>query len=181
MSFRFFTRSAAVVTGLFIAVSCSKSNPADDANLIAFNDYEAVIGWMPDPGNITREQAHSGHYAVKVDGDHEFGLGFGLPLSKAIARKPNKIRISAWAYMTDAKSTARLGLQLFDPAAGKEVFGDGIDFANDVKSPKKWVEISKEIKLPANTTSTQEMRVFLWRGGATSPSYMDDLRIELVD
>jgi hypothetical protein len=181
MSFHFFTRATVVAAGLFIAISCSKSSPIDDANLIAFNDYESVIGWVADNGTVTREQAHSGRYSVKVDDSHEFGMGFSLPLGKAISRKPNKIRISGWAYMTDAKSTARLGLQLFDPVAGKEAFGDGINFADDIKSPKKWTEISKEIVLPTSTSRTQEIRVFLWRGGASSPAYIDDLRIELVD
>ena len=48
-------------------------------------------------------------------------------------------------------------------------------------TPRKWVEISKEITLPATTTSTQDMKVFLWRANATSPAYIDDLRIELID
>ena len=181
MLLRSFTRVAAVATGLFLAVGCGGSSSTNDANLIAANDYEAVVGWMPDPGSVSREQAHSGHYAVKVDGDHEFGMGYNLPIGKATARKPHKIRLSAWGYMTDDKSTARLGLQLFDPTAGKEAFGDGIDYSTAVKTPRKWVEISKEITLPATTTSTQDMKVFLWRANATSPAYIDDLRIELID
>jgi len=167
--------------GLFLATSCGNSTPENDANLLAFNDYEAVIGWMPDGGTVTREQAHSGRYAVKVDSEHEFGMGYGLPVGKATARKPRKVRVSAWAYMTDASSAARLGFQLVDPATGQETFGDGINFTDQIKDYKKWVEISKEITLPETTTSTQEMRVYLWRGGATTPAYMDDLRIALVE
>lgn len=181
MSFRTFTLAAASVAGLFLAVSCGGSSSSNNANLIAFNDFEAVVGWMADPGTISREQAHSGHYSVKVDGAHEFGMGYSLPLGKATARKPHVVRISAWVFMTDEKSVARLGLQLFDPATGKETFGDGINFIDQVKTYNKWVEITKDIKLPDNAASTQELRVFLWRGSATTPAYMDDLRVTLVD
>ena len=181
MSPRSFVLLAAAAAGLFFVSSCGGSSSANDANLIAFNDFEAVVGWMPDPSTVSREQAHSGHYSVKVDGGHEFGMGYGLPLGKATTRKPKMLRVSAWAFMTDDKSAARLGLQLFDPATGKEAFGDGINFNEGIKTFGKWVEVSKDIKLPESTTSTQELRVFLWRGSATTPAYVDDLRVELVD
>ena len=182
MSIRFSTLFALACTGLLATTGCGGSSSAqDDANLIASNDFEAVIGWAGDPGTISREQAHSGHYAVKVDGGHEFGMGYNLPLGQATARKPHTLRVSGWAYKTDDKSNARLGLQLFDPATGKEVFGDGIDYSDQVKETRKWVQISKDIKLPDNATSSQQLRVFLWRASASTPAYIDDMRIALID
>lgn len=181
MSARFFTLSVAAVAGLCFITSCGGSAAEDDANLIASNDFEAVVGWMADPNTVSREKAHSGHYSVKVDAGHEFGMGYNLPLGQATARKPHKIRLSAWAYMTDDKSAARLGMQLFDPAAGKETFGDGIKYAEQVKEARKWVKITKDITLPETATSSQQLRVFLWRDGATSPAYLDDLRVSLLD
>jgi hypothetical protein len=182
MSLRSFTHSALVLTSLFFVTSCGgSSTPDNDPNLISANDFEAVVGWMGDPNTISREQAHSGRYSVKVDGAHEFGMGYSLPLGKATMRKPHKIRISGWAYMVDAKSAARLGVQLLDPNTGKETFGDGVNFNDAIKDYKKWVEISKDIVLPETTASTHELRVFLWRGSATTPAYLDDLRISLVD
>ncbi|MDQ2771822.1 MAG: hypothetical protein M3Y54_15140 [Bacteroidota bacterium] len=180
MSFRSLPPLSLLLVCILALASCSHSNSEADANLIAANNYEAVIGWGGDTNSITREHAHSGHFAVKVDAAHEFGLGYGMKLGEATARKPHLLRISGWAYKTDDKSNARLGLQVFDMTAGKEVFGDGISYA-DLKDVKKWVHISKDIKLPETVNSTQQLRVFLWRGGATSPAYVDDLRIELVD
>ena len=182
MSFRFFTLPALAATCLFLTAGCGDSStPEKDPNVLTSNDFEEVIGWVPAPPTLTREQAHSGFYSVKVDGANEFSMGYSLPLGKATMRKPHKIRISAWAYMTDDKSSARLGLQLMDPVAGKEVFGDGINLSEAVKTPRKWVEITKDIILPDATTSATEMRVFLWRSSATSPAYIDDLRIALVE
>lgn len=182
MSFRFFTRSAIAITGLFLAAGCKDSTvDYTDPNLISYNNYEAVVGWMPDAGTLSKEQAHSGRYSVKVDGNHEFGMGYGLALGKATTRKPHKIHISAWAFMVDDKAQARLGIQILDPATGKETFGDGINFNETIKEYRKWVEISKDITLPDNANSTHEMRVFLWRGSATTPAYIDDLKISLVD
>lgn len=181
MSFRFLTRSAVLAGSLLALAGCSKSDSEDDANLIAANNYESVVGWGCDVNSVTRDHAHSGHYAVKVDAGHEFGLGYGMPLGEATARKPHLVRVSGWAYKTDDKSNARLGLQIFDMVANKEVFGDGISYAEQVKDVNKWVHVSKDIKLPNVVNSTQHLRVFLWRDGATSPAYLDDLRITLID
>ena len=167
--------------GLLVLAGCNKSDDENDANLIAANNYESVVGWGGDTNSITREHAHSGRYAVKVDANHEFGLGFGMPLGEATARKPHLVRISGWAFKTDDKSNARLGLQVFDMTTNQEVFGDGILYGEQVKDVNKWVHISKDIKLPDVVKSTQHLRVFLWRDGASTPAYLDDLRISLVE
>ena len=161
---------------------CGSDKPAtDDPNSIAFNDYESVMGWQPDANAVTREQAHSGKYSVVVNGGKEFAMGYTLPIGKATARRPHTLEIKGWAFMTDAKSTARLGLLVREPGTNKEIYGDGIDFKDAVKESKKWVEISKQITLPATISSNQELCVFLWRGNAGSPAYLDDLSIKLVD
>lgn len=164
-----------------LATSCKGSDSEVSVpNQIAFNDYEAVVGWTSNTESITRERAHSGIYSVKVGGPTEFGMGYGLELSKAVDHKPHKIHLEAWGFMTDPKATARLGFQLYDPAQNKEVFGDGIDYSTAVQTPGKWIKISKDITLPDNTSSAQQMRVFLWRAGASSPAYVDDIRISEV-
>ena len=185
MFLRSFTRSLSLAGGLLLAAGCggSGSSAVDytDPNLIAASDFESVIGWLPDPGTLTKEQAHSGRYSIKVDPAHEFGMGFGLPLGKATIRKPRKIRLAAWGFMVDDKSAARLGLQIMDPATGKEIFGDGINYNESIKNYGKWVEISKDVTIPETAASTHELRVFLWRSGATTPAYVDDLRITLLE
>ena len=65
MSPRSFVLLAAAAAGLFFVSSCGGSSSANDANLIAFNDFEAVVGWMPDPSTVSREQAH-GHRGLQM-------------------------------------------------------------------------------------------------------------------
>lgn len=180
LHFRTLALPLAVLT--LALTGCGSDKPAtDDPNFIAFNDYESVLGWQPDMNAVTREQAHSGKYSVVVNGGKEFAMGYALPIGKATARRPHTIKIKAWAFMTDAKSTARLGVLVREPGTNKEIYGDGIDFKGAVQDPKKWVEISKNIVLPATINSSQELCVFLWRGNAESPAYLDDLSITLVD
>ena len=129
---------------------------------------------------MTKEQAHSGKYSVKVGPDTEFGQSYTMQLSKIFDHKPHKLRIFGWAYMTDSKATARLGFQLYDLAQNKEIFGDGIDYVDAVKAPGKWVKIEKVITLPATVTGEQQIRVFLYRNSASSPAFIDDLGISEV-
>lgn len=172
----------ALLLGLgLLATGCQRGEPDAAAGpQIAFNDYEAVMGWLGSTQSVTRERAHSGSHAVKVDGGMEYGLGYGLELSQVADHPLRKLHLEAWGFMTDLQSTAQLGLQLYDPVQRKPVFGESIDYATAVQTPGKWVKISKDITLPASTSSTQQLRVFLWRGSASSPAYVDDLRISEV-
>nr|GFC67925.1 hypothetical protein [Tanacetum cinerariifolium] len=116
--------------GWVAATGCHKAaTDATAGNLLAFNDYEAIMGWMSGTESITRERAHSGSRAVQVGGPIEYGLGYGLELSQ---------------------------------------------------TPSKWVKISQDITLPDSTNGAQQLRVFLWRASASSPAYLDDLRISEV-
>lgn len=182
MTLRFRAFALPLLTCATLFAGCGGNQAVtDDVNLIGFNDYESVLGWQPDANAVTRDHAHSGKYAIMVGPGKDYALGYGLPIGKATSRKPRKIGISAWGYMSDAKSVARLNLQLYNPATGKEAFSDGIDFSSAIKTPKKWMEISKEVTLPENIDSNLELRVYLWRANAETPAYLDDMRITLVE
>jgi len=171
-----------IILGLAAAAGCSKpETAATDTKQLAFNDFESVVGWIPSTETISREHAHSGTYAVKVGPENEFGMGYRMVLEKIIYHRPRKIRIEGWGYMTDINSNANLGLQLFNEAEGKAEFGDEIPYADAVRTPGQWVKISKDVVLPNTVTGNQQLRVFLWRAGATTPAYIDDLRISEVE
>lgn len=163
-----------------IAGCDNTSSEAAEGSSLAFNDYEAVVGWMPNPESVTRERAHSGRYAVKVGPENEYGMGYSSVLEKIIDHRPRKLRVEAWGFMTDANSTAKVGFQLFNAAQDKVLFNDGIEYAEAVKTPGRWVKISKDMTLPSDVAGNQQIRVFLWRSGASSPAFIDDLRISEV-
>jgi hypothetical protein len=170
----------AAISGLLLAAGCKGNDAVSaDPNELAFNNFESMVGWTSGTESLSREQAHSGKYSVKIGPDVEFGTGYNMQLNKMMDHKPHKLRMSGWAFMTDAKSAARLGFQVVD-AQGKEVFGDGIDYSEAVKTPGKWVEIQKEVTLPATVNGTNQLRVFLYRANASSPAFIDDLRISEV-
>ena len=170
----------AAISGLLLVAGCKGNDTASaDPNELAFNNYESMVGWTGGTESLSREQAHSGKYSVKVGPETEFGSGYSMQLNKMMDHKPHKLRISGWGYMTDSKASARLGFQVMDPQ-GKEVFGDGIDYNEGVKTPGKWVEMQKEITLPPTVTGTHQLRVFLYRANASSPAFVDDVRISEV-
>ncbi|AMR27909.1 hypothetical protein A0257_12975 [Hymenobacter psoromatis] len=180
-TFRFWLAPLAGLS-LLAATSCKQDSTTDGTStLLAFNDYEAVVGWVPNPSpSVTSERAHSGHYCVKVGPQDEFGMGYAMVLEKIIDHRPRKLRVEAWGFMTDANATAKIGFQLFNAAQDKVLFSDGIEYADAIKTPGKWVKISKDITLPADVAGNQQIRVFLWRSVAGSPAYVDDLKISEV-
>lgn len=173
--------ASGVVFGLLSLAGCKSDGEAKaDANQIAFNDFESLAGWASGTESVTKDQAHSGKYSVMVGPNNEYGLGYMMQLNKIFSHKPHKVRISCWGYMADAKSNAQLDLQLFDLAQSKAVFGEVVNYQDVVKEPGKWVQITKDVTLPATTTGTQQLRVFLWRAGATSPAFIDDLSLSEI-
>jgi len=170
------------LTALSLVACSSDAEKGDAGDYITRNDFESMVGWLPDAGTLTKAHAHSGAYAVVVDPEHEFSLTYNAQLGKVSPHKLKGITLEAWVFLPDNKATGVLGVQITDPDQGnKEVFGDGIKLQEAVKEYNKWVKVSKEITLPANIAYTQNLKVFLWRSGAASPVYMDDISIKGIE
>jgi hypothetical protein len=167
------------VAGLLGLASCSKSaDNTGPSNRIAFNDFESVDGWGAPNSSLTTAQAHSGHYAVKVDKDVEYSLGYNNLLGKASASKIKKLIVHGWVYVTGPKTTASLVLQVVAPDKNnQQVFWGGVDLSKEVHEANEWQEVRQEISLPDNVEASQQLRVYMWRGAAQQPVYLDDLEI----
>ncbi|RYU78423.1 hypothetical protein [Hymenobacter persicinus] len=171
--------------GLALLGACSSDNGQNlkvDDKTITANDFESIAGWNNDPTTLDRGRAHSGQYAIKVDGNHEFSTTFDMPLALASSKKFNTVLLEGWAYLPSDKSTGMLGIQILDPNnPGKEIFGDGIRLGEVVKEYKKWVPVSKEFKLPDNINATQHIRMSLWRADASDFVLVDDVKISIKE
>ncbi len=180
---RYFLLTAATIACL---TSCSsdsqnRASALDEDGLLTFNDFESMAGWIPENNSLTREVAHSGNYSIKVEPGMDFSLAYDAQLGQVTPRKPRKIKLEAWAYVLTNQSTAKLGLQIADPATGQTVFGDGIELLEQVKKYRTWVPISKEIPLPDSIAHSHHLKVFLWRNYFPEVSYIDDVRISIID
>lgn len=161
------------------ACSPSGSDQAAAGDYITRNDFESMMGWLPDATALTKEHAHSGSYATMVNPDKEFSLTYNAMLGDMSPHKLRGVTVEAWVFLSDDKGSAKLGLQVVDPDQdNKEVFGDGINLSEQVKEYNTWTKVSKEFLLPDNVTYTQRLKVFLWRSDAASPVYLDDLTIK---
>ncbi|MCC3155932.1 hypothetical protein LJ737_01695 [Hymenobacter sp. 15J16-1T3B] len=166
---------------LSVLAACSSDKEAASSDAIMSNDFESVVGWVPDASTISKDHAHSGAYALKVDPSHEFSLTYNTVLGNVTARKPRGVKLEAWAYLNSAQSAGKLGLVVVPPGENAQnVVGDGIELS-EVKDFKKWVKVSKEIVFPASVQSDYILKVFLWRGAASEPVYIDDLKLTALE
>lgn len=164
----------------------SAPGPPPGTNTITFNDFEGGGGWSNDPGRndpslLDKGRAHSGQYAIKVDGAHEFSLTFDLPLIQISQKKFHRVRLDAWVYLPSAQATGALGIQVMNHAKNEQVFGDYLKLGEVVKTYKKWVPVHKDFTLPANITPVQHLRLSLWRADATDFVLADDVQLTLLD
>ena len=154
------------------------------ANQLAGNDFESMDGWLGDTGmgSLTKDKAHSGRYAIKVDAKNEYSIGYGNMLGKLSASKLKKVKIRAWVNLPDANSKAVLVTQIANPTdPSKPLMWDGFKLTDKVKTYNKWVEVEREIALPENVTYADKLGVYLWRASTSAVTYLDDLSIEKVD
>ena len=165
-----------------LTASCSSDNnlPADGPNLITKNDFEALAGWGGvDPATLSKVRAHSGKYSLEVHPpDRDYSITYDAALGQVSPRKVKKIRLDAWVFLTSAKASGMLVMQVKDPAqADKNIFWDGIKLTETVKEYNKWVKVSKEFTLPETIAYTNHVQLFLWRGDASEPVYADDISL----
>jgi hypothetical protein len=165
--------------------ACGENATEVPANRLASNDFESVEGWFGDstPASLTKEKAHSGRYAVKVDPNTEFSMGYSNLLGKLSASKLKKIKIHAWVHIPVGGPNAVLVTHITDPAnpSAQPVLWDGLRLAEATKGRNKWVEVEKEITLPANITYAHKIQVYLWRTANAETTFMDDLTISKVE
>lgn len=161
-------------------VGCSSAPDSTDANTLVNSDFETLAGWLPEANNatLTRDKAHSGHYAIKVDGTHEYSLSFSAPLGRLHDTRITKMKVSAWVFATSADAKAMLVTAISNPAApaDKPLLWESLDLSQ-TKEAGKWVEVSKVITVPANASPTNSLGIYLWRTGGSQPVYLDDLHV----
>lgn len=175
--------SLGTLAALFVA-GCGSKNDATDPNVIVDNNFDTIAGWVPEPQNATlsRDKAHSGHYSIKVDGEHEYSLNYKAMLGQLHATRIKKIKITAWTFVSsaDAKASLVTAVSNPDPANDKPLLWEALDLSAG-NSPGKWVEVSKEIAIPEAATPTCILGFYLWRTSGNQPVYLDDLRVTVEE
>ncbi|MDF7812732.1 hypothetical protein [Hymenobacter sp. YC55] len=165
--------------------ACGDKATEVPANQLASNDFESVEGWMGDntPPSLTREKAHSGLYAIKVDPSNEFSMGYNNLLGKLSPSRISKLKLHAWVNVPTAGSNVLLITQITDPAkpGTPPIMWNATKLSEQAKTQNKWVEINKEIELPANVMYTNRIQVYLWRPAGSETAFLDDLSIAKVN
>jgi hypothetical protein len=179
----FASRSAALLAALFL-VACSPQTDTDKGKKpLAFNDFENVDGWLADSPyllTLSREKAHSGTYSSRVDGNHEFSLGYNNALSRLSPDWPPKLTVGAWVFVPNEQASAQLVIEIKQPGKdGKGLLWQGLDLAKTVKLYNQWQYVEQTITLPDTAGPQSRLLAYVWRGQSTQPVFMDDLQVTL--
>ena len=174
--------SIGALAALTLAGCGGNNESVIDPNVLVNANFDTLAGWIPDAmsGTLTREKAHSGSYALKVDGTHEYSLGYTAPLGNLSGTRIKKIKVSAWTFLT-AGASASLVVTVGNPAtpAEKPLIWEGISLSKSAAAGK-WVEVDRVITLPENILPTYTLGLYLWReGGGSQAVYLDDLRVTI--
>lgn len=165
---------------LALLAACGGDNTtATDKDVLMKCDYDTLVGWLPDSNVLTKEKAHSGIYSVKVDANREFSLGYSSLLGQLSSTRIKGVHVDGWAFLTDKNSTASISVELKDVTTGNIISRQYIEYGK-LTQYGKWTPISGDFIFPANATYTSQLVIYLWRATATTPAYLDDLRISAI-
>ncbi len=163
----------------FVLAGCSKQENPE--NVIALNDFEGLAGWGFTDAAVSRERAHSGNYAYRIDSNSpEYGISFNQVLGKVTLRKPKKIKVEGWVYMPMGANVT-IVVAIHD-TTDKNLLWQGFRPADEIRDFRQWTKISKEIKLPQNLSFDDKLSCYLWRTGPIDgAAFIDDLKVTVIE
>ncbi|RZK61549.1 MAG: hypothetical protein EOO59_04780 [Hymenobacter sp.] len=167
---------SALGLGLLLASGCS-GTATDDKDVLTSNDFDHLDGWVGDVASLTRDKAHSGAYSVVVKPGLEYSLGYSNPLGRLSTTRPDKIRIGAWVMRTGDQNSAKLIVEIKDPATNEKALWEAVDLKQEVPKLNAWQHIEHVITVPATVSATSRIMVYMWGAGAGQPTYLDDLTL----
>ena len=141
------------------------------------SDIDSLVGWLSDPNAITKGEAHSGQYALRVDQGHEFSPGYTAILGQLSASRIKGVRLDAWAYSPNDHASGQVVITINDMVGGSAISRQTIDYGSAVPAAGKWVKITKEIMFPATINYASQMVIYLWRGSPDTVAYLDDIQL----
>ncbi|GAA4350909.1 hypothetical protein GCM10023185_09080 [Hymenobacter saemangeumensis] len=162
--------------------ACSTDSSSDmPTGMITRNDFENTQGWGgANEPTVTTEKAHSGKYSITVNPQYEFSHTYIRTLGQMTGGKPKKMTVTAWAWVPDKESTAVIVVDIkHSPENGAQVFYETLDLVPAVQEFKAWRKVSKTFNLPDSIASTNQCKVYLWRGSSPRPVFVDDVSIEV--
>ncbi|MGI4820618.1 MAG: hypothetical protein ACRYFV_05345 [Janthinobacterium lividum] len=161
-------------------VACGNDKSVAEANedVLMSSNIDSLAGWISDPNAITKGEAHSGQYSLRVDQNREFSAGYVQTLGLLSPTRIRGIRLAVWAYVPNKDATAKIEFMIKD-ASGKLLLLDQTKL-EEVKKYGEWVEINKVIMLPPETNYSSQINMHMSRSGATSPVYLDDIKLSAI-
>jgi hypothetical protein len=166
---------------------CQRESPSapSASNILAINDFDNLDGWLansPAAATLSRSQAHSGAYSIRVDSTQEFSLGYANTLGRLAPDWPAKLIVSAWVLLPSDQAGAKLVMEVKGATPNApNLLWDGLALNKAVKAYNKWQYVEQIITMPDAARPTNRLQVYLWRADSKLPVYLDDLKIELAE
>lgn len=166
--------------GALTACGNNDATPAapgkSDPDVVMHTDFDSLTGWLADPSTLTKEQAHSGQYSIKIDQNYEYSITYSTTLGQLSSTRPRALRLDAWAYLPSPQA-AQVAFVIKQAGTREVLLGERLTLTDQVHDYGKWVKISQEYTLPPATNYSSTLDIFLGRATATGPAYLDDLQL----
>ncbi|MDO7845251.1 hypothetical protein Q5H92_02705 [Hymenobacter sp. M29] len=164
----------AALGGLLGVAGCHpRDGRADVAqHLLVYTGFERHKAPAP---AMTTEKAHTGRFAMRVDGQHRRARLYHVRLGQLSDHRPRRFTLSAWAWAPDFGADAAVVLSIRNPGTAAPALQQSM-FAADAGPYQAWKHISLDVDLPNNTSPDSELTIEL-AANSEGPVYIDDLRL----
>lgn len=155
---------------------------ADSPDVLTTTDFEHSAGWGDaNTTSLTTEKAHSGRWSVRVNSAVPYGFTYARPLGELSATPMHTLQLDAWVLRAAAGSTAQLVVQVVTSKTDEtNVFYYAHPLATAVPTFGEWTAVQVPINLPISASGGNLLKVYIWNGPATAPTYLDDVTLRRV-
>lgn len=176
--------SAALLGGLAACQPAADAGrPTPGADVLTTADFEQSVGWgEANAALLTTEQAHSGRWSVQVRPDVPFSYTYTRNLGALSATPMYHLQLEAWVLRMEAGSTAKLVVQVdASPNDATKVFYLAYPLETAVPELGEWTAVRVPLTLPTSASSANSLKLYLWNGQATAPTYLDDVTLRRTE
>lgn len=160
-----------------LMVGCHAARPAAECVLLD-SDFEQFDGWIqPLPAFLNTEQAHTGHYSLRLAEGAEYSPSYHALLDRC-SFIPRHLYLSAWVYAPSGRMRSTKLVTEINCHGRRPNVWVPFELEEVVKRYQKWEFVHRTIHLPIDLEATDELKVYVWHpetGGERI--WLDDIKL----
>jgi hypothetical protein len=165
---------------LFLFLLSCESKKED--NHFIFNNFDHLDGWGGiNSASLSKKQAFSKPFSLKIDKNEQYSLGYSKELSKIFGGAiPNKMYLGAQVFRNSELSKGFIVLEVKNNTNSELEFYKTYRLDSLCQSIQRWEAVKVEFNLPKIIHMHSVFKFYLMHESGQDETFIDDLYFDTV-